>query len=220
MTILLPTERISKVKPLLDYFLPKFQLLHILTPGLSLDETMIKVECCGWLRSRPIIQETPQSMEFWSGWLVKVKVDTYATLRFTPWGEGKKLGNNIIGSNHILGHGAMLPRQLWSWCVSTSEILLKNKTRICWTIGENHGLRNQFKEKSEGRNDILKEGGSRSYMERQEASMHSVSSSWHHHSIIGQEDRRTGRHITNPTGTLEYNKYIKELINPSVSGKL
>ena len=39
----LPTERISKVKPLLDYFLPKFQLLYILTQELSL-ETMIKVK--------------------------------------------------------------------------------------------------------------------------------------------------------------------------------
>lgn len=36
---------------------------------------------------------------------------------------------------------------------------------------------------------------------------------------IGQEDRRTGHHITHRTGTLEYNKYIKELINSSVSGK-
>ena len=40
----LPTERISKVKPLLGYFLPKFQLLYILTQELSLDETMIKVK--------------------------------------------------------------------------------------------------------------------------------------------------------------------------------
>ena len=40
----LPIEGISKVKPLLDYFLAKFQLLYILTQELSLDETMIKVK--------------------------------------------------------------------------------------------------------------------------------------------------------------------------------
>ena len=38
----LPADRISKVKPLLDYFLPKFQLIYILKQELSLDEAMIK----------------------------------------------------------------------------------------------------------------------------------------------------------------------------------
>ena len=59
--------------------------------------------------------------------------------------------------------------------VSTSEILLKNKTRVCGAIRENRGLPNQLKEKSknlQGRNDILMEGRSDSSMERQEASLH------------------------------------------------
>ena len=39
----LPADRISKVKPLLDYFLPKFQSIYIPKQELSLDEAM-KVE--------------------------------------------------------------------------------------------------------------------------------------------------------------------------------
>ena len=38
----LPANRISKVKPLLDYFLPKFQSIYIPQQELSLDEAMIK----------------------------------------------------------------------------------------------------------------------------------------------------------------------------------
>ena len=38
----LPADRISKVKPLLDYFLPKFQSIYIPQQELSLDEAMIK----------------------------------------------------------------------------------------------------------------------------------------------------------------------------------
>ncbi|TEA30189.1 hypothetical protein DBR06_SOUSAS4810065, partial [Sousa chinensis] len=42
LEIPLPADRISKVKALLDYFLPKFQLIYILKQELSLDEAMIK----------------------------------------------------------------------------------------------------------------------------------------------------------------------------------
>lgn len=40
---LLPGDRISTVKPLLDYFLPKFQSIYIYIPKqeLSLDEAVI-----------------------------------------------------------------------------------------------------------------------------------------------------------------------------------
>ncbi|TEA28281.1 hypothetical protein DBR06_SOUSAS3310071, partial [Sousa chinensis] len=38
----LPADRISNVKPILDYFLPKFQSIYIPKQELSLGEAMIK----------------------------------------------------------------------------------------------------------------------------------------------------------------------------------
>ena len=87
-------------------------------------------------------------MELWSGWLAKVKLDILCNLEIYT-GEGKKLQETIL---------SILQPYLGSWhhsyqnnyynSVSTSEILLKNKTRVCGIISENCGLPNQLKEKS------------------------------------------------------------------------
>ncbi|TEA32634.1 hypothetical protein DBR06_SOUSAS19810022, partial [Sousa chinensis] len=97
--------------------------------------------------------------------------------------------------------------------VSTSEILLKNKTRVCGTIRENRGLPNQLKEKSK---NLQRE--EMTYLCKREMILiwkdkrllHMVITI-HDASIAstGKEDRRTRHQMTKPTCILEYNKCMK-----------
>ena len=85
-------------------------------------------------------------MELWSGWLAKVKLDIYATLRFT-WVKERKCKKLLSVLQSPWFVAPYLPRQLLKQC-GPSKILLKNKTRVCGIIRENRGLPNQLKEKS------------------------------------------------------------------------
>ena len=98
--------------------------------------------------------------------------------------------------------------------VSISEILLKNKTRVCGTIRENHGLPNQLKKKSKnlqrGERIFLQKGEVILLIWKHKKLVHMVTAI--HDTTIastGKEDRRTGHQITKPTCILEYNKYMK-----------
>ncbi|TEA37041.1 hypothetical protein DBR06_SOUSAS210197, partial [Sousa chinensis] len=98
--------------------------------------------------------------------------------------------------------------------VSTSEILLKNKTRVCGTIRENHGLPNQLKLKSKnlqrGEMTFLQKGEVILLIWKDKRLVCMVATI-HDASIAptGKEDRRTGHQNTKPTCTLEYNEYVK-----------
>ena len=64
-------------------------------------------------------------------------------------GEGKKLQETMLSVlQPCLGSWHCIYQDNYDNSVFTSEILLKNKTRVCGTIRENHGLPNQLKEKS------------------------------------------------------------------------
>ena len=63
--------------------------------------------------------------------------------------EGKKLQETVLlVLQRYLGLWHHIYQDSYYNSVSTSEILLKNKTRVCGTIRENRGLSNQLKEKS------------------------------------------------------------------------
>ena len=64
-------------------------------------------------------------------------------------GEGKKLQETVLSVlQPYLGSWHHIYQDNYYNSVSTSEILLKNKTRVCGTVRENCGLPNQLKEKS------------------------------------------------------------------------
>ncbi|TEA33110.1 hypothetical protein DBR06_SOUSAS18610024, partial [Sousa chinensis] len=141
----LPADRISKVKPLLDYFLPKFQLIYIPKQELSLEEAKIKWR--GRLRFKTY---NPGKLTRY-GILVRVlsKSETgYIRNLEIYTGEGKKLQETILSVlQPYLGWHHIYQDNHYN-SVSTSEILLKNKTRVCGTIRESRGLPNQLKEKA------------------------------------------------------------------------
>ena len=144
--------------------------------------------------------------------MVSETANIYATLRFT-WVKERNCKKQYYWSyNLILVHGTIFTNHYNS--VSTSEILLKNKTRVCGTIRENCGLPNQLKEKSKnlqrGEMTSLRKGevillirkGKR--LVRMVTTIHDASIA-----STGKEDRRTGRQITKPTCILDYNKYMR-----------
>ena len=82
--------------------------------------------------------------------------------------------------------------------MSTSRIWLKNETRTCGTIGENHGsaktVKGEIWKSTQRRNGILTEGRSDfSYMERQDSSLRGDNCSWLLHNIYrkGRQEDRT-----------------------------
>ena len=132
-------------------------------------------------------------------------------------GEGKKLQETILSVlQPYLGSWHHIYQDNYYNGVSTSEILLKNKTRVCGNIRENHRLPNQLKEKSEklcggvGGMTFLWKGKvilliwKDKRLVRMVTTIHDASTE-----STGKEDRRTGHQTTKPTYVLEYNKYMK-----------
>ena len=206
----LPADRISKVKPLLDYFLPKFQLIYIPKQEPSLAEAMIKWR--GRLRFKTY---NPRKLTKY-GILVRMVSETGYICNLEIYtGEGKKLQETILSIlQPYLGSWHHIYQDNYYNSVSTSEILLKNKTRVCGTIRENQGLPNQLKEKSEnlqrGEMTFLQKGvvilliWKDKWLVYIVTTIHDTSTA-----STGKEDRRTGYCITKPTCILEYNKYMK-----------
>ena len=65
-----------------------------------------------------------------------MKLDIYATLRFT-WVKERNCKKQYYQSyNLILVHGTIFTKTIKTKTVSTSEILLKTKTRVCGTLRE------------------------------------------------------------------------------------
>ena len=120
--------------------------------------------------------------------------------------------NNIIGPN--LGSWHHIYEDNCYNSVTTSEILLKTKTRVCGTIRENHGIPNLLKEKSEnlqrGEMTFLWKGEVILLIWKDKRLVWMVTTI-HDASIAstGKEDRRTGHQMTKPTCILEYDKYMK-----------
>ena len=86
-------------------------------------------------------------------------------------------------------------------------MLLKNKTRVCRTIRENHGLPNQLKEKSKNLQRV-----EMTFLQKREVilliwkdkRLVCMVTTIHDTSIAstGKEDRKTGHQITKPTSML------------------
>ena len=208
----LPVDRISKAKPLLDYFLPKFQSIYIPKQELSLEEAMIKwrgrlrfkTYNSGKLKKYGILVRMVRESE--TGYICNLEI--YMV-------EGKKLQETILlVLQPYLGSWHHIYRDNYYNCVSTSEILLKNKTRVCGTIRENHGLPNQLKLKSKnlqrGEMTFLQKGEMILLIWKDKRLVCMVATI-HDASIAptGKEDRRTGHQKTKPTCILEYNEYVK-----------
>ena len=142
----LPADRISKVKPHLYYFLPKFQSIYIPKEELSLEEAMkkwrgrlrFKTYSLGKLTRYGISVRVLSESE--TGYICNLEIYT---------GEGKKLQETVLSVlQPYLGSWHHIYQDNYYNSVSTSEILLKNKTRVCGTIRESRGLPNQLKEKA------------------------------------------------------------------------
>ena len=118
----LPADRISKVKPLLDYFLPKFQSIFIPKQELSLDEAMIKWR--GRLRFKTY---NPGKFTKY-GILVKMLNGSetgYICNREIYMGEGKKLQETILLVLQPWFTAPYLPRQLLQQPVHICNVVEK-----------------------------------------------------------------------------------------------
>ncbi|XP_028349574.1 piggyBac transposable element-derived protein 4 [Physeter macrocephalus] len=186
----LPADRISKVKPLLDYFLPKFQLIYIPKQELSLDEAMIRWR--GQLRFKTC---NPGELTKY-GILVRMvsKSETVCICSLEIYmGKGKKLQETILlVLQPYLGSWHHIYQDSYYNSVFTSE------------IRENHGLLNQLKEKSKnlqrGEMTFLWKGEVILLIWKDKRLVRMVTTIQDTSiASTGKECRRTGHQITKPT---------------------
>lgn len=205
-------DRLYKIKPLLDYFLPKFQSLYVPKQQLALDEAMVPYR--GRIRFRTY---NPAKITKY-GILVRMvcESETGYICNFEIYtGEGKKLQETIL---------SVLEPYLGSWhhiyvdnyynSVSTAEILLEKKTLVCGTIRENRGLPKVLKEKSKclqrGEMTFLRKGlivliiWKDKRLVRMISTIHDASMK-----ATGKRKRNSTDDIIKPSCILEYNKYMK-----------
>ncbi|KAL6420058.1 hypothetical protein ACFW04_011915 [Cataglyphis niger] len=143
---IVPQDRLSKIKPLLDYIILKYQAIYIPKQELALDEAMVP------FRGRISFRTYNPAKIMKYGILIRMLCESESgyICNFEIYsGQGKKLQETIL---------SILEPYLDCWhhiyqdnyynSVSTAELLFRRKTLVCGTIRENRGLPKVLLEKS------------------------------------------------------------------------
>lgn len=132
------TDRLFKIKPILDYFVKKCQLVYKTNQEISLDEDIIPWR--GKLKFRTY--NPAQIIKY--GLLVRVICET--TTGYTEnieiyGGKGKRSKETILSLSELyLDQWYHVYQDNYYNSIKITENLLKNKVRICKTIRKNRGL--------------------------------------------------------------------------------
>lgn len=141
-----PKDRLCKIRPLLNYIIPKFQSLYTPKQELALDEAMVPYRGRISFRTYNPAKITKYGIlirmlcESESGYICNFEVYS---------GQGKKLQETILSVlEPYLGQWHHIYQDNYYNSVSTAELLLRKKTLLCGTIRENRGLPKILIEKS------------------------------------------------------------------------
>lgn len=133
-----PKDRLYKIRPLLNYIIPKFQSLYTPKQELALDEAMVPYRGRISFRTYNPAKITKYGIlirmlcESESGYICNFEIYS---------GQGKKLQETILSVlEPYLGQWHHIYQDNYYNSVSTAEILLRKKTLVCGTIRENRGL--------------------------------------------------------------------------------
>ncbi|GBM45478.1 PiggyBac transposable element-derived protein 4, partial [Araneus ventricosus] len=142
----LSTDRLYKIRPLLDYVISKSQSMYVPKQQLSLDEAMIP-----WRGRLKFKTYNPAKITKY-GILVRMVCESESgyICNFEVYsGVGKKLEETILSIlQPYFGFNHHVYQDNYYNNVSTASILLENKIRVCGTIRENRGLPKLLIEKS------------------------------------------------------------------------
>ncbi|XP_055944310.1 piggyBac transposable element-derived protein 2-like [Argiope bruennichi] len=142
----LSTDRLYKIRPLLDYVISKSQSMYVPKQQLSLDEAMIP-----WRGRLKFKSYNPAKITKY-GILVRMVCESESgyICHFEVYsGVGKKLEETILSIlQPYFGFNHHVYQDNYYNNVSTASILLENKIRVCGTIRENRGLPKLLIEKS------------------------------------------------------------------------
>ncbi|KAF8784272.1 PiggyBac transposable element-derived protein like [Argiope bruennichi] len=142
----LSTDRLYKIRPLLDYVISKSQSMYVPKQQLSLDEAMIP-----WRGRLKFKTYNPAKITKY-GILVRMVCESESgyICNFEVYsGVGKKLEETILSIlQPYFGFNHHVYQDNYYNNVSTASILLQNKIRVCGTIRENRGLPKLLIEKS------------------------------------------------------------------------
>lgn len=205
-------DRLYKIRPLLDYIIPKFQSLYTPKQQLSLDEAMIP-----WRGRISFRTYNPAKITKY-GILVRILCESESgyICNFEVYtGEGKKLQETILSVlKPYLGYWHHVYQDNYYNSVSTAEILLKNKTLVCGTIRENRGLPKVLIEKSKnlqrGEMTFVRKGPIL-FITWKDKRLVRMISTIHDASMksTGKRKRNSADDIVKPMCIIQYNKHMK-----------
>ncbi|KAI4475939.1 hypothetical protein M0802_014972 [Mischocyttarus mexicanus] len=143
---IVPQDRLSKIKPLLNYISPKYQALYILKQKLASDKAMIPFRGLISYKTYNPAKITKYGIlirmlcESESGYICNFEIYS---------GQGKKLQETILSIlESYLGCWHHRYQDYYYNSVSTAELLFRKKTLVCGTIRENRGLPKVLLDKS------------------------------------------------------------------------
>jgi len=204
------SDRLCKVKPIIDHFLPKFINIYKPHQELSLDEGMIP-----W-RGRLFFRVYNASKIVKYGILVRIlcESDTGYICNFEIYcAQGLKLletVNKVVSPYTNLWHHLYMDNYYNS--VENCEILLLNKIRVCGTIRKNRGLPKslQMIKQKKGESIFKRKGDVLLQVWQSKKEVRMISTI---HSAEMKEsqniDWKTRNKIIKPTSVIEYNKHMK-----------
>lgn len=204
------SDRLCKVRPLLDFFLPKFKEVYKPIQQLSLDEGIVP-----W-RGRLFFRVYNAGKIIKYGILVRMvcESNTGYICNFEIYcSEGKRLIETIqtvVSPYTDLWHHVYMDNYYNS--VQNSEILLEKKIRICGTIRKNRGLPDCLKMVSlkNGETTFRRKKDILLQVWQSKKTVFLISSI---HSAEMREsqniDRRTRQKIIKPNALIDYNRYMK-----------
>lgn len=206
----LSADRLQKVRPILDYFLPKFKNVYKPKRELSLDESIM-----AW-RGRLVFKVYNASKINKYGVLIRMVCEAtsgYVCNLRVYSGQGYPLQATIL---HLLDPYLNLWHHVYMDnfynSVDTSELLLRNKVRSCGTIRQNRGLPLSLK-------NIKLQKGQTSFRRRQDVLLQvwqhkrtvRMISTIHSATMVESEnmDWATKEKIWKPISIIDYNKFMK-----------
>ncbi|GBN06184.1 PiggyBac transposable element-derived protein 4 [Araneus ventricosus] len=208
----LSTDRLYKIRPLLDYVISKSQSMYVPKQQLSLDEAMIP-----WRGRLKFKTYNPAKITKY-GILVRMVCESESgyICNFEVYsGVGKKLEETILSIlQPYFGFNHHMYQDNYYNNVSTASILLENKIRVCGTIRENRGLPKLLIEKSKNlqrRQMTFLRKGPILLLTWKDKRLVRMISTIHDASMItiGNRNKNYINDKIKPSCIIEYNKYMK-----------